>query len=397
MSDPFVAGEGGNVADPQANVAGQPAQNQVPPDQNVPLNVQGQVPAQGAAPGNVQGQMPAQGEPPVAPLNEDPTSMRARILQLESRLNNLGVNTGGAVGQLAGAVQQTHNVALARPANVRIPQPQRFKGNREGPRVLEWIHQATTYLKAAGIDNSETGVWHISNFLEGDAAIWWRHYCSRIGRDAQMPLNWAALAQLLADQFQTFNHDTDVRDQFSALRQTGTVTAYIAKFRSVIVELPNMPPEDQIYQFLKGLKPEIQARTRTHKPKTLVEAMDIADEADRAHYHAFRGPTSSSRSSGYSRSAASGPSPMHIGTLKPRNTDQGWDETNATGFDAKYNEGTGGYNAVLAPHELQRLRQEGRCFNCRKTGHVANKCPLKQRRKQKAPTRRQAARRKASN
>ena len=115
-----------------------------------------------------------------------------------------------------------------------------------------------------------------------------------------------------------------------------TVSSYITKLRALVVELPSETEENQIYQFLKGLKPEIQARTRTHKPATLKRAMDIADEADRANMIAYRG---SSRSSGNiqrpqqqqsSRYINSQPQPMQIGAVRvARNTHQGWDETAA--------------------------------------------------------------------
>ena len=101
--------------------------------------------------------------------------------------------------------------------------------------------------------------------------------------------NWSELQQLLIKQFQTFNHYTDVRDRYTSMRQISSVSDYINRFRSVVVELPHESDEDQVYQFLKGLKPEIQASTRTHKPRTLKAAMDIADEADRAKVHAYRG------------------------------------------------------------------------------------------------------------
>ena len=92
----------------------------------------------------------------------------------------------------------------------------------------------------------------------------------------------------MAQQFQMFNHETDVRDRYYALRQTGNVSLYITRFRTLVIELEHEPEANKVYQFLKGLKPEIHARTRVLKPKTLTQAMDIADEADRANHHASK-------------------------------------------------------------------------------------------------------------
>ena len=285
-------------------------------------------------------------------------------------MNILGAQASSAVSGLGQQVQQAQegastaaNLAAQNPRtpHVRIPQPQRFQGNRDGPKVLEWAHQATTYLRAAGMDQGENGVWHISNFFEGDAAVWWRLQCDKFEKGlAIAPTTWTQLKEQLVQQFQIFNHITDIRDQYSALRQTTSVSAYITKFRSIVVELPNEPEDHQVYQFLKGLKPEIQARTRTHKPRTLAEAMDIADEADRAQYHAYRGREHRQANHNHSRPAATGPTPMMIGT--------------ATSVPAPV-------TAVLAPHELQQLRQENRCFECRKHGHLAKDCPKRKKRR----------------
>ena len=298
------------------------------------------------------------------------------MLDLDARLQALTANTGNAVQGLSQQAQAGFQkadeaqdaakaAAAAKPASVpiRIPQPQRFKGVREGPKVLEWAHQATTYLRAAGIEDSPAGMWHITNFFDADAAVWWRLQCDRYDRgEAFAPADWRQLKEMLIKQFQIFNHVTDVRDQYHALRQTGSVSAYITRFRALVVELPDETESHQIYQFLKGLKPEIQARTRTHKPASLGEAMDIADEADRANYHAYRGTTSHRanvpRTGGHS---SSGPAPMQLGAVGDFDLDV------AAMQPAQ----------LIPPHELQRLRQENRCFYCCKVGHAARDCNKK--------------------
>ena len=237
--------------------------------------------------------------------------------------------------------------------SVKPPRPQRFKGNVEGPRVLEWVHQAETYLLASSLELDTTGVYHIASFFDADAAVWWRHYCAQVEvGTANLPRNWKEMKDLIRDQFQIFNFETEVRDKFTSIRQFGSVSNYITRFRALAVELPNESEANKIYQFLKGLKPEIQARTRTHKPTTLTRAMDIADEADRANYHAY------GQSGKYAKTLAkearsiapamssSGPAPMQIG-------------------------------AIANAADTQRLRQENRCFYCRKSGHQAKQCPKK--------------------
>ena len=312
-------------------------------------------------------QNPTDGQENVPPTQNRPTAeeMTAEIVRLRQEFANLQMQASSAVGELQqqvniaqGSAQQARIEAHQPPlAPARVPQPQRFKGVREGPKILEWVHQATQYLRAAGLESHEQGIWHIMNFLEGDAATWWRLYCDKMDRGVVPKIvSWAELKQLLVEQFQVFNHITDIRDRFTSLRQTSTVSDYINKFRQLIVELPGEPEDLQIYQFLKGLKPEIQARTRTHKPTTLNIAMDIADEADRANYHAYRGSSRFS-SNHFSRPntsyrGSSTAQPMQIGAVSS-------------------------LPPPIPPHEIERLRQQNRCFYCRKTGHAARDCRKK--------------------
>ena len=159
--------------------------------------------------------------------------------------------------------------------------------------------------------------------------------------EAQPPLTCWALRILLLEQFSEINRLDTVRSRFAAIRQTGSVASYIAKFQATVLELPDKSEADQVHQFLIGLKQQVQVATRTHQPATLMQAMSIADQADRAIYQSGGG-----KSSHTSRPAAksNGAVPMQLGAVS------------------------------LTPAERADCIRDGLCFVCKKPGHAARDC-----------------------
>ena len=246
------------------------------------------------------------------------------------------------------ATQEAAPQASATPFNIKPPTPPKFRGAHKEPRILEWTHQAGQFLMSIGMANSVQGVFHITSYLAEDAAIWWRLYCHRVERgEAPGLFNWWALRLVLLETFSEINRLTTVRDQFSSVKQTTSVQAYIAKFQSIVIELPEKTEADQVHQFLRGLKRGVQLHTRTHQPQTLAHAMRVADEADRAIYASGSGALNVTSDRGNKTgggSKSNGPSPMQVGAVS------------------------------LSPDDKARALRDGLCFNCLKPGHAAREC-----------------------
>ena len=96
--------------------------------------------------------------------------VQQRIIdKLRTRLEFLRGEASTAVGNFEGGLNQTLHQAHSngreteRKPNPKPPRVQRFRGNNEAPHILEWIHQAETYLKATGLENSEVGLWQVTS------------------------------------------------------------------------------------------------------------------------------------------------------------------------------------------------------------------------------------------
>ena len=285
-----------------------------------------------------------------APAAAQAANAATQAAPVAAQAANAAINAAQAAEQ---AAQQAVRGPPPPNAPIKTPNPPKFKGVGKEPKILEWVYQATNYLKAVGLEEHEQGVWHITNFLEGDAATWWRLQSDAMEKNvAPKIVNWATLKEIMVERFQVFNHQVDVRDKYTALRQTGSVAKYINEFRALVVELAVEPMENQIYQFLKGLQPNVQSSTRTLKPKSLLAAMDIADEADRAAYHAQQsgGKDKSSwwknkgKGGSGDNNKQDGPTPMQLGAVQ------------------------------LSKDEKQSCLKKNLCFVCQKPGHLARDC-----------------------
>ena len=298
-------------------------------------------------------------------LRGENDGMRVQLATLIDQMNKLGPAMAQA-GQAAGVATQAADAARmmaswtqaaqqagqstsiptvpATASHVRPPKPSVFRGAHKEPRISEWAHQAQQFLLSAGLADTLQGVFHITNYLGDEAAIWWRLYYQRVERgEAAAPVTWWMLKELMLGVFTEVNRDTMVRERFARLAQKTTVARYNAEFQAIILELPDIPDQQQVFHYLRGLKSQVQLHTRTHKPQSLMHAMMIADEADMAIYTSQRGKPAVEHVRG-SGSRSNGPVPMQTGAVS------------------------------LSPDEKARCQRDGLCFTCKKPGHSAREC-----------------------
>jgi hypothetical protein len=270
--------------------------------------------------------------------------MEAQVAQLQAQLQQLQE-------QLAAAQQQANPPQVPAPARMYKPiVPKPYAGGRN-EKLEPWLFQVERYCEMAPVP-AEDQVKFAGGLLEGNPASWWLAVHQDI---EEKPVNeqWEAFRTQIKAHFQPINTAVDARTRLDQLRQRTSVLIYNTEFREIMLLLPNMHEEDRIYAYLKGLKPAVANQVAMQQPTTLIVAQSLATTTDTIQFqHMPRRPTFNHRpvDRPTPRAEYRGPAPMDLDAI-----------------------------GKLTNDERERLRKNGGCFRCRKTGHLARDCTMSNR------------------
>lgn len=291
----------------------------------------------------------------------------------------------------------------ARPPKIRPPST--YAGT-SGFTVDDWIgemQQQFAYYGTAFADERTCVKFAVAN-LAGPAMHWWEHV-----PDEQRPNNWSEFVTLLRARYRPVQAAMLARQRIGKLRMgpNHTVNAYTSMFQTTLTPIEDMGDADQVHHYVNGLQPHLAAKVWERHPKTLKDAIDFAVSAEAmgnfgraamparpAYGHGGRtygghGNTSSASSSSVPmdiNSVASflqeeteqSPPPaidaMAAVLAKMEAMQQTINSLQQSG-DSQFRRHDGDRIAGLKPGDIAALRAAGKCFRCKKEGHMKNECP----------------------
>ena len=267
---------------------------------------------------------------------------QARIIELENLLQQAIQARDAALN--GGPVQPPANPppGAQHVINLKPERPPSYTGNR-GDSLEAWIFQMGRYCHLLPVPEANR-VAFAGTFLKGHAAMWWRTACEQI---EQQPAGaqWDLFIAGLRAQFQPVNTTKTARTKLDNIKQRTSVLAYNTEVSEIMLQIPDMHEEDRIHAYLKGLKPQTAFQVAMQQPATLLIAQGLADTADAIQWHLKSQPQYQERRP--YRKDTQGPTPMDLDAI-----------------------------GKLTNSERERLRKNGGCFRCRKTGHLARDCTL---------------------
>lgn len=236
-------------------------------------------------------------------------------------------------------------------AKPRAPKP--YAGSRDSIELDNWVFATTQYLSLVSIDETQKVVL-LSTLLTGEALLWFRSFITPDDR-----WEWQAVLRALRGAFTPPNERELLMDKWVALRQTTTVSQYVANIRLLRLQLPELTELQALDKFVRGLRPRTQTEIRLRAPTTIQEAIDLADRYDRIVYRNFDNTTSRYTPTTHD------PDAMQLDATQVRQT------TNRQPNRQPYRQKP---QTSRLPNKSSTDKSRVTCYNCNKQGHYASEC-----------------------
>ena len=216
--------------------------------------------------------------------------------------------------------------------------PKNFNGNPM--QFKEWIFSVELALRSNRISQGSHQVDFVSSLLEGNTLLWFIA-C----QDSTSPFqDWGSLKNALAKTFGPMQSEEDNRLAMFSLSQEGSLEEYVEDFTRLSLSITGLDEHSLALLFVRGLQANLRLEAMREHPRTLSEALLAARAAV--------------RQSSWSKSPPKSETPR---------------------FRSQKSVGSSAVQATqrtrLDVQQRRQLMQEGKCFKCRRPGHLSKDCP----------------------
>ena len=130
-----------------------------------------------------------------------------------------------------------------------IEKPYKYKGERNPQIIDAWVKTIDDYKAYREYTDKET--YRMARLLMIDQA---KNWLTSYENDDNTTEKWSALKKSIMSNFKPANTIVILRDQLYNLKQTSTISQYIAEFLNIKLNITNIGNDEAIAQFIRGLK-----------------------------------------------------------------------------------------------------------------------------------------------
>jgi len=347
-----------------------------------------------------------------------PANLQEALAQIQrmdaagARIQNELAQAQQQIAAAAAAAAPAAPVAQVISHRAKIPSPTPFSG-KIGTSIVDFLEQVenqfTYYAAEFPINNPANMIQFALSWVSAEVLRWYRLLV------ASTPINsWAEFKAVMRLQYQPIDSSHKARVNLDSAKQGGGVQAYTEYVQKQMSFISNMSDEEQVHDYIRGLKENIALEVAKGDPKTLIECIAIAVRTEaysvKSRYHA---PQSSSGGAyrpqqqrgtpmdinnvnvndEFSDSMNSSPSArssreshllaviqqqqenqvhmqQQLNALFNKSQDQRSNNSSSSSTSAPASSKVPGLSLEM----FNKCREEDRCFKCKETGHIARGC-----------------------
>ena len=255
----------------------------------------------------------------------------------------------------------------------KIEHPKKFRGESDAPTVVEWLksvlHAVHYHTVFGQLPTEERRVVFAAAMLDGTALDWWLQEGVAVVKTVD------EFVTAMKQRFLSRSETEMAIQRLRALTQGhDTVAVYAGKVHQLLYLVPNMDMESRIQHFTAGLNDETRKQVIFHGPKTLVEAVQIAERAEVAF-----GASARTRTQPTTQPRAPQKQLTNVETGAAGATPAPAAQTSEAAPAPSYALAatTQTTPPIVNPGRVANWRSTAKCFHCTENGHVAADCPEK--------------------
>ncbi|KAJ9567106.1 hypothetical protein OSB04_003072 [Centaurea solstitialis] len=160
-----------------------------------------------------------------------------------------------------------------------VMQPKEFHGTEGAVGLLTWIEGMESVLHISKC-TERNKVEYAACLLQGRALTWWNTQVQTRGREATGQISWEDFKKMLKEEFCPRSEIQKLEAELWHHEMKGNdVATYTTRFHELAKLVPHLvtPEQNRVDRYVWGLSPVIQGNVTAADPKTLQEAVNLAN------------------------------------------------------------------------------------------------------------------------
>lgn len=160
---------------------------------------------------------------------------------------------------------------------IEVPKPKSFGGSRNACEVDNFLLGLDQYFGAVGITEDDAKIRTVTLYLTDTDMLWWRRRRGDVKKGECTIITFDDFTKELKRQFYPENAEDEARARLRRLKHSGSIHDYIKDFANLVLEIPDLPDKDALFNFMDGLQPWAKTELRRRGVQDLATAIAVAE------------------------------------------------------------------------------------------------------------------------